>query len=538
MRSFHPFFLAAIVSISSIATSAPLSSTVSINTGTILGNPRDAKGVLSFKGIPYASAPVGNLRWHSPQPPSSFTMTLNASTFGASCYASTAAVEPYFTPPSEDCLFLNVWTGATLSTEKRAVMAFIPGGGFQFGSSAQPTYDGSNLAKDGVVVVTMNYRLGVFGFLGLNGLDAEGTSSGNYGLQDQVAALEWVQQNIASFGGDPAQVTLFGESAGAHAVGILMTSTLTCGLFSKAILESGAFWDSEAGPLATYQEARTKGAAFEASVGATSVSQLRAVSAAAINAAEQWLPTTDSKILSFSPSIDYYVLSLQPGMAFANGLQHKIPLMGGFNADEQTLFIPYGLSETNTTKYQDGLRLYFTTRYSEALALYPDSTPLLLQDSAANLVGDMAIREQIYTAIQYQHATSGVPANSVFAYYFTYTSLYSPAAIHTAELPFVFGNLGPSPVFGPTEGLPTPQDVAFSTTLRSYWTNFAKTGNPNGVGLPTWPVYTGSGVDILELGDSIAPYNYNTSRFQFIASFRSDGVLPANWININVNNIN
>jgi para-nitrobenzyl esterase len=520
------------------AIAASISTIISIDTGTILGNPRDANGILSFKGIPYAAPPIGNLRWKSPQAPASFKTTFNATVYGASCYASSAAEEPYFTPASEDCLFLNVWTGATLSTEKRPVMVFLPGGGFQFGSSAQPTYDGSHLATNGVLVVTLNYRLGVFGFLGLTGLDAEGTSSGNYGLQDQIAALKWVQQNIASFGGDPTKVTLFGESAGAHAVGMLMTSSLTNGLFSKAILESGAFWDSEAGPLATYQQARTRGAAFQASVGASSLAQLRAMSAVAINAAEQWIPTTDPKISAFSPSIDYYVLDLQPGMAFANGLQHKIPLLAGFNGDEGALFAPYGLSETNRTKYEDGLQLYFTSHASQALTLYPDSTSGLLQDSATNLIGDMVIREQTYTALNCQQATPGIPANSVFVYYFTYTSPYSPIAIHTAELPFVFGNLVPDPVFGPTEGAPTPQDVAFSNAVVSYWTNFAKTGNPNGIGVPTWPAYTGDGGDFLQLGTSIAAYNYNNTRLQFIASFRSDGVLPANWINILVNSIN
>lgn len=219
---------------------------------------------------------------------------------------------------------------AKISTEKRPVMVFLPGGGFQFGGSAQPTYDGSHLAKNGIVVVTLNYRFGVFGFLGLTGLDAEGTSSGNYGLQDQMAALKWVQQNI------------------------------------------------------------------QASVGASSVAQLRAMSALAINAAEQWIPTTDPKVTAFSPSIDYYVLVSQPGVAFAIGLQHKIPLLAGFNGNEGALFAPYGLSERNRTKYEDGLQLYFTSRASQALALYPDSTPALLQDSATNLIGDGHPRADLY----------------------------------------------------------------------------------------------------------------------------------------------
>jgi para-nitrobenzyl esterase len=175
-------------------------------------------------------------------------VALNASIYGASCYSSTASDEPYFTSPSEDCLFLNVWTGATLATKKLPVMVFILGGGFQFGSFAQPTYDGSNLAKDGVVLVTINYRRRVFGFLDRYELDLEGASSGIYDLHDETAALVWVQQNIASFGGDPEQVTSFGESAGARTAGMLMTSTLTSGKW--CLLDRGA------DPIATYQQAR------------------------------------------------------------------------------------------------------------------------------------------------------------------------------------------------------------------------------------------------------------------------------------------
>ena len=541
VSQFHTAVTALLISIVRVAKCSPidiglgitLGVTVTIDSGQLFGNPRDINGILSYKGIPYAAPPVGNLRWQSPQPPTSFTTILNATTFGASCYASTLAPIPYFTLPSEDCLSLNVWTAAISSNEKRPVMVFIPGGGFQFGSSAQSTYDGSILAQQGVVVVTLNYRLGVFGFLALSELDKQGTNSGNYGLQDQIAALKWVQKNIAAFGGDPTQVTLFGESAGAHSVGMLMTTSLTTGLFSKAILESGALWDTEAGPLSTFQQARTRGAAFEAKLGATSVAELRAISGVAINVAEQWLFTTDPKITSFSPSLDYYVLLNQPGKAFVSGLQHKIPLLGGFNALEGAIFATYGLSEVSSTQYEDGLQFYFASRASQALALYPDSSPLLLQSSAESLVGDMVICEQTYSALNYQHAL-GVP---VFGYNFTYTSLYSPAAIHTAELNFVFGTLGPAPAYGATNTVPLPQDIAFSQVLVHYWTNFAKTGNPNGAGLPTWPAYTGNGVGALNLGDTIAPLSYFTPRLNFLESFRTKGVLPAYWININVTEV-
>ena len=514
-----------------------VSQNVKLSTGSLEGNPRNANGILSFKGVPYAQPPVGNLRWHSPQSVAKWEGTLNATAFGSSCYASTAAEEPYFTPPSEDCLFLNIWTGAQKTTEKRPVMLWIPGGGFQFGSAAQTVYDGSNLAEEGVVIVSINYRLGVFGFLALSELDAEGTSSGDFGLQDQQLALAWVKSNIAAFGGDPDNVIIFGQSAGAHSIGLLMSSRLSNGLFNRAILESGAFWDSAAGPIQSFEVARQKGAAFQQKFGMTCVEQLRSVSAVDINNAAPWNPDTDPKIAAFSPSLDNYVLTNSPGKVFATGQQMKVPVLAGWTADEQALFLPYGLSSISATLFQDGLRDYFGNQEPEALALYPDGTSTELVDSSGDLCGDMVIREQTFTAANYQHCTAALPSNSVWAYYFTYTSPYSPAAIHTAELPFVFGNLIPDPIFGPSEGSPTTQDMKFSKTVMGYWTNFAKTGNPNGFGLPAWPAYVGAGSDIMELGTTVAPDNYNLSRFNFIASFRTEGVLPTNWVNVNVSAI-
>ena len=520
----------------SLATPSALSQNVTLSTGSIEGNPRNANGILNFKGVPYAQPPIANLRWHAPEAVTKWQGTLNVTAFGDSCFASTNE-EPYFTPPSENCLFLNIWTGAQQASEKRPVMVWIHGGGFQFGSSAQPTYDGSNLAGEGVVVVSLNYRLGVFGFLALSELDAEGTLSGDFGLQDQQLALTWVKNNIAAFGGDPDNVTIFGQSAGAHAIGILMSSPLSKGLFNKAILESGAFWDSEAGPIETFIQARQQGAAFEEKLGVKSVAQLRSMSAVEINDAAQWNPATDPKVTAFAPSIDNYVLTGVPGMVFQNGQQMKVPLLAGWTSDEQALFLPYALSSTNATLFQDGLKDYFGEKEPEALVLYPDGNPAQLVASSGDLVGDMVIREQTFTATDSQYRTAGLQSNSVWAYYFTYTSPYSPAAIHTAEIPFVFGNLGPNPLFGPTQPPPSSQDVMFSKTLMGYWTNFAKTGNPNGNGLPTWPAYVGGGSDILELGDVVAPDNYNLSRFHFIASFRTDGVLPESWRSVNVSAI-
>jgi para-nitrobenzyl esterase len=236
-----------------ISTTAGLGRLVRTQAGQVRGLQRDAGGVLAFKGIPYAAPPVGPLRWRPPQPPAPWTGVRDALTFGAGCLSSLAN-DHRPGPRAEDCLTLNVWTAAREADEKRPVMVWLHGGGFQFGSSANPATDGRLLAAKGVVVVSFNYRLGIFGFLAHPDLDAE-APSGNCGLKDQLAALRWVQANIAAFGGDPGNVTLFGESAGAMAVGILMASPLAHGLFHKAIGESGAFWDGRHGPLQSFEEA-------------------------------------------------------------------------------------------------------------------------------------------------------------------------------------------------------------------------------------------------------------------------------------------
>ena len=529
------FLLAAALPLVSATSVSTVTNSITLASGQILGNARDATGILNFKGIPFSAPPVGNLRWHAPEAPTKWQEVLNTTVYGPSCYAPTIPQVPYSTPPSEDCLSLNVWTGAQQASEKRPVMVWIYGGGFQFGSSAMSPYDGSKLAAEGVVVVTFNYRLGVFGFLALSELDSEGTLSGNFGLQDQQMALDWVKNNIAAFGGDPDNVTIFGESAGAHSVGLLMSSPLSKGLFEKAILESGAWWDSEAGPLETFAQARQRGAAFEQKVGATSVAQLRALSAATIGSATAWNERTDPKQTAFAPGLDNYVLTENPGTVFQNGQQLKVPLLGGFNGNEGLIFLPYGIPHATATQFQAGAMRYFGTRTPQFLTLYPDGTPAQLNDSADALIGDQVIREQTYAAIDAQYRTAGLPANSVWIYQFNYTSPYNPIAAHTTEVPFVFGNLNPNPAVYPNgQAPPSAQDIATSKTIMAYWTNFAKTGNPNGPGLPTWPAYKGAagGGDFLNLANTIAPLNYNLQRLQFINSFRTNGVLPESWRSI------
>jgi para-nitrobenzyl esterase len=385
-------------------------------------------------------------------------------------------------------------------------MVWIYGGWFQFGSSANPLYSGDLLAQQGVILVTFNYRLGVFGFLGVSELEDEGHPSGNFGLQDQLAALNWVKQNIAAFGGDPDNITVFGESAGAHAIGILMASPLAKGTFHKAIMESGARWDRDHGPLTTFAEARQKGLSLEEQLGVTSVAQLRNISAQALNAADPYYALfQDPGFSGFAPSIDNYVIPLVPGQVFQNVQQMQIPLLAGWNQAEYYLFLGLALPHNTAGEYESASKILFGPRMPQFLTLYPDTNPAILNALSNALICDLLIREQTWEAADLQHSTGNMP---VWVYYYTYTSTYEPIASRTAEEPFVFGNLVNNPVINSTQPL-TAQDRAFSKQVMAYWTNFVKQGNPNQAGLPTWPAYGSGSGDILQLGDTITPVEYD-----------------------------
>lgn len=508
---------------------SPIGSKVTIDGTTIEGLPRSNTGILEFLGIPFATPPVGSLRWKPPQPVRKANGSVNATAFGASCYSAEMGA-PSRGPTSEDCLFLNLWTGARDTAEKRPVMVWIYGGGFQFGSSIQPNYNGTNLAGKGVVLVSFNYRLGVLGFLALSELDSEGTNSGDFGLQDQVAALRWVKENISRFGGDPDNITVFGESAGAHSVGLLLASSLSAGLFNKAILESGAYWDSEHGSIQNFSDARSQGQQFQEKLNATSAAQLRALPAATVNNAALWNSSTDPGITAFAPSIDRYVVREVPAAVFDKGQTPNVPILAGFNADEEFLFLPRAIPHSTPGEYRQSTKVFFGRRANESLQLYPGITESQANRSANTLDGDLIIREQTFEALDSQARRSN---HMVYGYYFTYTSPYSPVAAHTAEVNFVFGNLVPSPIFGTTPA-PSAADFAFSNALMTYWTNFAKTGNPNNKGddLPEWPIYQSNGTTFLELGNNITSIpNPSSKSFQFIRSLRTNGVLPLRWRN-------
>jgi para-nitrobenzyl esterase len=503
---------------------AELGRQIRTQAGHVLGNQRDINDVLAFKGIPYAAPPLGPLRWRAPQPPAPWTGVRDASTFGAGCL-SALENDPRPGPRSEDCLYLSVWTAAKQADEKRPVMVWIHGGGFQFGSSANPATDGGPLAAKGVVVVSFNYRLGILGFLAHPDLDLE-APSGNYGLQDQLAALRWVKANIADFGGDPDNVTVFGESAGAMAIGILMASPLGHGLFHKAIGESGAFWDGRHGPLQSFEEARTRGLAFARQQGNASIAALRAMPAEQLNAAAPWSFQSSPVVAAFSPSIDHHVIPDVPARRFLRGEQMHIPLLAGWNTAEEFPFAAQSLPCQSAQAFRAAAEAMFgTERLADFLQAYPADTDAQARTSAAALTGDTVVGEQCWQWLRLHQATSRAP---VYGYLFGYTSPYTPIASHVTEIPFVFGTLTPQQVIGSVTP-PAEADRALAQTIMSYWVNFATRGDPNGSGLPSWPAYDEK--DVVQILDTTieARPNPQAARFRFLGSFRQNGILPMRW---------
>ena len=441
--------------------------------------------VRTFKGIPYAAPPVGPLRWKAPQPAPSWTGVRKAVDYGPRCMQGRIFDDMVFHDdgPSEDCLYLNLWMPEG-AAGRLPVMVWIYGGGFAAGSSSEPRQDGGNLSKMGVLVVSMNYRLGVFGFFSHPELARESgrNASGNYGLLDQLAALRWVHDNIATFGGDPGNVTIFGESAGSLSVSALMASPLARGLFQRASGESGAFFGATL-PMRPHAQTEETDMKFaESSLGTVSLEKLRALPAAQILEAAM-----KQKGLRFVPNIDGYFLPEDAQTVFAAGRQSPVPLLAGWNADEggnRSIFATEAPTRENFIAYA---RKRFGARAEEFLQLYPASTDAQAKRSAQDLAGDQFIAHATWKWIDLHHQTGRSP---VFRYRFDQALPLSPSAAskpgaeptayHSAEIEFVFRVLS-------SKELPwRPEDRQLSELMASYWTNFAKTGDPNGPGLPRW----------------------------------------------------
>lgn len=511
-----------------VPTSATFGQQLSLPSGTIRTGDRDAQGVLAFKGIPYAAPPVGKLRWRSPMLAAPWQGVRDATAFGLRCWAPALGGPAQLnTPAGEDCLTVNVWTGARAAGEKRPVMVWIHGGGFQFGASGEANTNGVELASKGAVLVSFNYRLGVFGFLSHPALDAEGSPSGDFGLQDQIAALKWVQANIAQFGGDPANVTIFGESAGAMSVGLLMASPLAKGLFAKAICESGAFWDSEHGSLETRVEAQARGKALADRLAHGSIAALRSVPAEVLGKETAWGFRVDPVSQAFSPNVDGYVLPTSPAQAFADGYATEVPLLAGRNGAEGKIFAGAGLPHGNATEFRSSAAARFgKTRMAQFLKAYPSDTDAAATAASEQMIGDLRVSEQVWD-LQRLHSRSG--AAPTYGYQFNYRSAYAPLPIHGAEIDFVFGTLKPQ-MMAPTASTEV-RDREVADQMTSYWVNFARTGNPNGPGLPSWPTYAVNNphVMVFDAAGTAAGQETGTAGLRFIESYRKDGRLPAAW---------
>jgi para-nitrobenzyl esterase len=444
---------------------------VRTHNGILAGTGTIEAGVHAWLGVPFAAPPVGNLRWRPPQSAAGWSGVRTADHFAPACMQpAPAAFGPWTLefllrgPVSEDCLYLNVWA-PTSAPAPRPVFVYIYGGGFGSGSADVPVYDGAHLAAKGLVVVTINYRVGALGFLAHPELTAESPdhASGNYGLLDQVAALQWVRDNIGAFGGHPSRVTIAGQSAGAMSVFLLTTSPRARGLFSRAVIESGPGGLAAMGVPTARSTTRPRaaaeqdGVAYAEALGAKSLAELRGLPASAFVAAP------GQRGPGFGPVVDGLVLTEEPPEVIAAGRQNDVPTLTGMNADEASAFGHY--DKRNAADSRD-----------------------------AGVVG-------ITTLLLERARTAHTPA---FAYYFDHEIPWPEhpefGAFHTSEVPYVFGTL--DQLRRPW----TDVDRRLSATMMSYWANFATTGDPNGAGLPQWPAFTATNPVLLDIGDTIAPH--------------------------------
>jgi len=467
-----------------VATAAIAGPVAKIDSGGIEGASLGAVSV--FRGVPFAAPPVGDLRWREPQPVAPWPATRQATSFGPRCMQLPRFSDMMFRSPapSEDCLYLNVWTPAKLdraSREKLPVLVYVYGGGFEAGDSSEKRYDGAAMAARGIVVVTMNYRLGVFGSLAHPELTAGSPhhASGNYGLLDQVAALAWVRRNIAAFGGDPNHITIGGESAGSMSVSGLMASPLSRGLIAGAIGESGGLMQKFSPHMLA--DAERKGAAFAQSIGAPTLAALRAMPADQLLAAQD-----KANDLSSDPIIDGYFLTEPPSVTFGSGNAARVPLLVGSNSQEAAGTAVFGDGPPTVAAYRAGLTRVLGDKADAVFALYPVTTDADVLPMATALASDdfLALPTWKWFDLQRQ---AGAPT---YYYYYAHVRprfLLDPGskagwgALHSAEIEYALGNLDVNPIYAWTE-----DDRKVSATMSAYWANFIKTGNPNGPGLPVW----------------------------------------------------
>jgi len=470
---------------------------VETQSGLVQGVANEHGTVMAFKGIPYAAPPVGELRWKEPQPPLPWEGIRDASEFCASCMQilryshlpNGPWTEEFMVQNevSEDCLFLNIWTPAKEATDKLATLVYIHGGGFTEGSGAIDVYDGEELARKDIIVVTINYRMGALGFLAHPELTAESpdNASGNYGILDQVTALRWVRDNISAFGGDPARVTISGQSAGAMSVRALIVSPLAKGLFSGAITQSGSGYMGS-GNATRLSDAEANGLKFAEAKGASSLADLRAMTAVDILA-----QAPDQRGIRFGTVVDNYCITGDYMSIFKAGEQNDTPFMTGLNEGE----VRYGGEITD-----------------EFYALYPLGPD---QDTLAGIT--IAARERSrLNAFLWMDYRSKTSKTNGYIYYFDraipWPGYPQFGAFHTGEVPYVFNNL--KMLDRPW----TAVDTLVADRISSYWVNFVNKGDPNGEGLPLWRPFNSNDKTVMKLGEEtgMIPVAATEERYEFL----------------------
>ena len=505
-----------LIALAPIAVSAAASDPIRLDTGLITGVTGNSPEVRVYKGIPFAAPPIGDLRFRAPQPPAKWEGTRKADQFGSMCMqggarggrggkgpakgpANVQGKDP--APPggrggqamSEDCLYLNVWTAAA-SNDRRPVMVWLHPGGYTSGSGAAPATDGEALAKKGVVLVTINYRLGIFGFFSHPDLTRESDRRGaaNQAFLDQAAALQWVQKNIAAFGGDPKRVTVFGDSAGASSIGNLVASPLTKGTYQRAIAESGAWSGLSIGAVRKLDDAEQAGVRTAEALGAKSLADLRAKPAAEVLAGGR----------GGGPVIDGWFLPDEPANIFAQGKQNDVPILVGSNKDEGTFFS----QPTTAAAWIQRAKQRYGDMADQFLKLYPAGS-----DMEANASELAAFRDELgWAQRNWARLQTKTGKSKAYLYYFTHEPPATPGAqqrpdgfpaqgagaTHGAEAPYVFENLlGNRPW--------ADLDHKLSDTVSSYWVNFAANGDPNGKNLPKWSPFDDKKNTRMVLGDVV-----------------------------------
>jgi para-nitrobenzyl esterase len=458
-------------------------------------------GVRSFKGVPFGQPPVGDLRWREPQAVKNWKGVRNADKFGPRCMQRTSPAADYWfrsNGMSEDCLYLNVWTSAKSAKEKLPVLVYVFGGGFQNGDGSEPRYDGENMARKGLVAVSINYRTNIFGFFAHPELTQESPhhGAGNYGLLDQVAALQWVRMNIAAFGGDPQRVTVAGESAGSIAVSALMASPLSKRLMAGAIGESGAMISTL--PPQPLADAEQNGAKFAAAAGANTLAALRAMTGEQIQEAQ-----SKTQGFRFGATLDGYFLPKPLTAIFEAGEQAKIPLLAGSNTQEQSARSVLGQGDPTPETLANAIKKFYGDRADGVVKAYAASTTDEVYEAAMHLASARFISHGTWKWTELQMKTGSKP---VYRYLYARprppylgmpgqapppapTTAGSPAgpqgAGHSAEIQYAMGNLDLD-----TRYTWAPADYAVSKLMQAYFVNFIKTANPNGPGLPNWPAYS------------------------------------------------